>query len=70
MEDPGAGFSRSALGHAAVANSEESPLGHLEIRKAAGMRVGGFGMLIAKKLVDEVIYNQKGNKVILIKYLD
>ena len=70
MEDPGAGFSRATLDHAAVANSEESPLRHLEIREAAGMRVGGFGMLIAKKLVDEVIYNEKGNEVILVKYLD
>ena len=70
MEDPGTGFSRSALEHAAVANSDESPLEHLKIRKRAGMRVGGFGMLIAKKLVDEVIYNQKGNEVILVKYLD
>jgi anti-sigma regulatory factor (Ser/Thr protein kinase) len=70
MEDPGAGLSRSGLEHAAIANSEESPLEHLEIRKAAGMRVGGFGMLIMKRLVDEVIYNQKGNEVILIKYLD
>ena len=70
MEDPGAGFSRSALEHAAVGNSEEAPLEHLEIRKGTGMRMGGFGMLIAQKLVDEVIYNQKGNEVILVKYLD
>jgi|SRR5579862_2048806 len=70
MEDPGAGFSRSALEHAAVANSDESPLEHLKIRERAGMRTGGFGMLIAKKLVDQVIYNQKGNEVILVKYLD
>jgi anti-sigma regulatory factor (Ser/Thr protein kinase) len=72
MEDPGLGFSRSALelDHAAIANAEEAPLEHLEIRQAAGMRMGGFGMLIAKKLVDEVIYNEKGNEVILVKYLD
>jgi len=70
MEDPGTGFSRSALDHAAVANSGEPPLDHLEIRKAAGIRVGGFGMLIAKNFVGEVIYNQKGNEVILVKYLD
>ena len=70
MEDPGLGFSRSALAHAAVAGSDESPVEHLKIRERAGMRVGGFGMLIAKKLVDEVIYNQKGNEVILVKYLD
>ncbi len=70
MEDPGAGFSRSALGHAAVGNSAECPIEHVEIRKMAGMRAGGFGMLIAQKLADEVIYNQKGNEVILVKYLD
>ena len=70
MEDPGLGFSRSALEHAAVAGSDASPVEHLQVRKRAGMRMGGFGMLIAKKLVDEVIYNQKGNEVILVKYLD
>jgi anti-sigma regulatory factor (Ser/Thr protein kinase)/CheY-like chemotaxis protein len=70
MEDPGGGFSRSALGHAAVGNSDESPLQHVAIRKLARMRVGGFGMLIAQKLADEVIYNEKGNEVILVKYLD
>jgi anti-sigma regulatory factor (Ser/Thr protein kinase)/CheY-like chemotaxis protein len=70
MEDPGAGFSRSALDHAAVANSDEAPLEHLKIREERGMRTGGFGMLIAQELVDEVIYNQKGNEVILVKHLD
>ncbi len=34
------------------------------------MRPGGFGMLITSQAVDEVIYNQKGNEVILIKHLD
>jgi len=69
MEDPGAGFSRSALGHAAIANAAGSPLEHLKIRERTGMRMGGFGMLITQKLVDEVIYNQKGNEVILVKHL-
>ena len=31
---------------------------------------GGFGLLIAQKLVDEVIYNDKGNEVLLVKHLD
>jgi len=70
MEDPGAGFSRSALEHAAVANSDESPLDHVKIREEKGMRMGGFGMLIAQRLFDEVIYNQKGNEVFLVKHLD
>jgi anti-sigma regulatory factor (Ser/Thr protein kinase) len=34
------------------------------------MRPGGFGVLLAQKLVDELVYNQQGNEVILIKYLD
>ena len=49
VEDPGAGFSRSALEHAAVANSDGSPLEHLKIRERTGMRMGGFGMLIRAK---------------------
>ena len=42
----------------------------MEIRDAENIRPGGFGMLIASQSVDEVIYNQKGNEVILIKHLD
>jgi len=34
------------------------------------LRPGGFGMLLAKKLVDDLIYNEKGNEVVLVKYLD
>jgi anti-sigma regulatory factor (Ser/Thr protein kinase) len=34
------------------------------------MRPGGFGILMSKKLVDELLYNDKGNEVLLIKYLD
>jgi anti-sigma regulatory factor (Ser/Thr protein kinase) len=34
------------------------------------MRPGGYGTSIAKNLVDEVIYGEKGNDVMLIKYLD
>jgi anti-sigma regulatory factor (Ser/Thr protein kinase) len=70
VEDPGAGFSRSSLEHCAIANTDGSPLDHLKIRERTGMRMGGFGMLMTKKLVDEVIYNQKGNEVILVKHLD
>jgi hypothetical protein len=34
-----------------------------------GMRAGGFGILITRALVDELIYNDAGNEVLLIKYL-
>jgi anti-sigma regulatory factor (Ser/Thr protein kinase) len=32
------------------------------------MRPGGFGMLIVRQLVDEVMYSETGNEVILIKH--
>jgi anti-sigma regulatory factor (Ser/Thr protein kinase) len=45
-------------------------LRHQEYREADGLRPGGFGVLIARNLVDEMIYGERGNDVILIKYLD
>jgi len=69
IQDPGEGFSRSDLKHAAISNPG-NPFAHLEIRAAENMRPGGFGMLLTTRSVDEVIYNQQGNEVILIKRLD
>ena len=34
-----------------------------------GIRPGGFGLLLTRSLVDEVIYNQSGNEVLVVKYL-
>jgi anti-sigma regulatory factor (Ser/Thr protein kinase) len=39
-------------------------------RDAQGLRPGGFGVLVAQSMVDEVIYGEKGNEVLLIKYMD
>jgi len=38
--------------------------------EAQGLRPGGFGLLLAKKLVDELIYSEHGNDVLLVKYID
>jgi anti-sigma regulatory factor (Ser/Thr protein kinase) len=70
IHDPGEGFSRADLKHAAISYPPEHPTAHMEIRIAQNMRAGGFGMLITSRLVDEVIYSEKGNEVILIKHLD
>jgi anti-sigma regulatory factor (Ser/Thr protein kinase)/ActR/RegA family two-component response regulator len=67
--DPGEGFCRSDLPHAAISNPTD-PFGHVQFREQTGVRPGGFGMLIATRMVDEVIYNEQGNQVILIKHLD
>lgn len=69
VRDPGAGFRVESLTHAAVANPLD-PAAHIAIREAEGMRPGGFGMMMAVGYVDELIYNEIGNEVLLIKYLE
>jgi DNA-binding NarL/FixJ family response regulator/anti-sigma regulatory factor (Ser/Thr protein kinase) len=70
INDPGPGFTLDEIPHAAIAHSIEDPLGHVAYREAQGMRPGGFGVLLAQKLVDQLIYGQDGNEVLLVKYLD
>jgi DNA-binding response OmpR family regulator len=75
IKDPGAGFTIESLyrGEGAIAaflNPEGDPLQHARVREEQGIRPGGFGILIARDLVDEMIYNEKHNEVILIKYLN
>jgi DNA-binding NarL/FixJ family response regulator len=69
IKDPGTGFTLDEIPHAAVANPEGAALHHMDMREALGMRPGGFGVLLAQRMVDELIYNQDGNEVLLIKYL-
>jgi len=70
ISDPGEGFTLDEIPHAAIANRDDDPVRHLEYRDALGMRPGGFGVLLAQKLVDQLVYNEQGNGVLLIKYLD
>ncbi len=70
IRDPGDGFSLEELTHAAISNPPEDPVRHLEVRESMGIRPGGFGLLLSKKLVDDLIYSEQGNDVLLIKYLD
>jgi anti-sigma regulatory factor (Ser/Thr protein kinase) len=34
------------------------------------MRPGGYGILMAHNIVDELMYSEVGNEVLLIKYTD
>jgi anti-sigma regulatory factor (Ser/Thr protein kinase)/CheY-like chemotaxis protein len=69
IKDPGEGFSLEQLRESAMTDMDDDPLQHLESREAQGKRAGGYGVLLAKSLVDDLIYNEKGNEVMLIKYL-
>ena len=70
IADPGDGFDMDRLAHAAVSNPADDPLEHTRVREARGLRPGGLGLLLTRALVDEVIYNEKRNEVVLVKYLD
>ena len=43
---------------------------HDRVREDLGLRPGGLGLVMTRALVDEVIYNEKRNEVVLVKYLD
>jgi PAS domain S-box-containing protein len=67
IADPGPGFSFENLDHAAITHN--NPIDHVFVRNAKGLRAGGFGVLTVRASVDELVYNQKQNEVIFIKYL-
>ena len=69
VHDPGAGFRWEAIPHAAVSNPPGAPAKHLELREQQGMRPGGFGILLTRGIVEELIYSEVGNEVLLIKHM-
>jgi hypothetical protein len=70
IADPGEGFDIEAIRHAAVCNPEDDPLSHARVRDQLGIRPGGLGLVMTRALVDELIFNEKRNEVVLIRYLD
>jgi anti-sigma regulatory factor (Ser/Thr protein kinase) len=70
IADPGEGFDIDAIRHAAICNPADDPLCHARVRDELGIRPGGLGLVMTRALVDELIYNEKRNEVVLIRYLD
>jgi DNA-binding NarL/FixJ family response regulator len=70
VKDPGEGFSLKENLDTAANNPQDDPLRHLKHREVQGLRPGGYGILLAKNLVDELFYGEQGNDVLLIKYIN
>jgi anti-sigma regulatory factor (Ser/Thr protein kinase)/CheY-like chemotaxis protein len=68
VRDPGPGFEIGNLPHAAISNPPEDPQAHLDERDRAGLRPGGFGLLLARSIVDEMILSEQGNEILLVKH--
>jgi len=64
VEDEGEGFRPQEVPDPVV-----NPVAHLIERVKGGKRVGGYGIHIVRKVMDKVVYSEKGNVVILSKYL-
>ena len=65
VEDEGEGFNPEA-----VFDPTEDPYAGVEERLESGKRFGGYGMAMVKNIMDGVMYNDRGNVVLLTKYLD
>jgi DNA-binding response OmpR family regulator len=69
IADPGPGFDPTKLEHAAVGQPDDDPIAHVHVREKKGIRPGGFGLMMVKAQVDELLYNEKRNEVVFVKYL-
>ena len=69
IKDPGEGFDLKQIEHAAVANPDDEPFRHMQVRMEKGLRPGGFGIMLASQTIDELVYNQKHNELIFVKYI-
>ncbi len=69
IADPGPGFSLESLKHAAVAYPPGA-YDHMQVREDQGLRPGGFGLMLVRQMVDELLYNEARNEVIFVKYTE
>ncbi|HEY7449595.1 MAG TPA: response regulator [Vicinamibacterales bacterium] len=70
IADPGPGFDIDDLPHSAIGQPSGDPMAHMQVREDKGLRPGGFGLLMVRANVDELLYNEKRNEVVFVKYLD
>ncbi len=70
IADPGPGFKFDDLTHAAVSYPVGLGAQSAAVRQEKGIRPGGFGILMARSMIDELLYNEVHNEVLFLKYLD
>jgi CheY-like chemotaxis protein len=69
IADPGPGFNIENLPHAAIGRTADGPIAHMQTREDKGIRPGGFGLLMVRASVDELLHNEARNEVVFVKYL-
>ncbi|MBN1809730.1 MAG: ATP-binding protein [Planctomycetes bacterium] len=64
IKDEGEGFDLDKVPDPTV-----DPFEHLRQRLASGKRVGGYGIHLTSRVVDDIMYNESGNTVVITKYV-
>lgn len=67
VRDEGQGFNPLDLDHAVGFNPDRDPYEVMRLRLSQGIRPGGLGIASASRLADEMLYNERGNEVIMLK---
>ena len=70
IADPGEGFNPANLEREAITVRVAAPIAHSQTREKKGLRPGGYGIQLAKSLMDDLVYNEAHNEVAMIKYLN
>jgi CheY-like chemotaxis protein len=65
IADPGAGFEPAGAQYSTVLSRALGPIALNQVRGSAG-----FGILLARTLVDELVFNESRNEVAMVKYLN
>jgi DNA-binding response OmpR family regulator len=64
VEDEGEGFDPESIPDPSI-----DPKAHIQRRLQSGKRMGGWGLFIARKRMDELSFNEAGNAASITKYL-
>ncbi len=65
IADEGSGFIPEE-----VPDPTADPIAHMDNRKSLGKRMGGYGVHLIRHMMDKLVYNERGNVVVAIKYLN
>jgi DNA-binding response OmpR family regulator len=69
IADPGQGFHVDDLSHASGGHATNAIV-HDDVRQERGIRPGGFGLVMIRAIADELVFNERRNEVLFIKYLE
>src|SRR4029453_2949860 len=68
IADPAPRFPFDELSHASV--NAPDVIAHDVVRQEKGIRAGGFGLVLIRAIADELIYNERQNEVVFVKYFN